>query len=73
MGDGYLTIEEFAEALKERGLPFHEQTIRAWIKKGRIKAVRPGLRQWYIPKGEVDRVLKEANEGDRQALVAALA
>ena len=73
MGDGYLTIPEFVQALRDRGLSFHERTIRLWIKAGRIKAIKPGLRQWYIPREEVDRVLKggEGSGASRVTLVAA--
>ena len=48
------TIGEVAEILR-----FSEQTIREWARNGQIKAVRPGLRAWRIPRSEVQRLLSE--------------
>lgn len=64
MDKRYLTVEEFARELAARGVTFSERTIRLWVKEGRIKAVRPGRRAWYIPEDELDRVLRgEAGSG----------
>lgn len=48
------TIKEVAELLR-----FSEQTIREWARDGQIKAVRPGLRAWRIPRAEVQRLLAQ--------------
>lgn len=48
------TIKEVAEILR-----FTPQAISEWIREGRIKAVRPGLRAWRIPVAEVERLLTE--------------
>jgi excisionase family DNA binding protein len=59
------TIAEVANLLR-----FSEQTIREWARTGQIKAVRPGLRAWRIPRAEVERLLaqyginEKAIEGD---------
>ena len=54
----YLTVEEFAERLKDAGIRCTDRTVRNWIRDGKIKAIRPGRRQLYIPLEELDRVLK---------------
>ena len=59
----YLSAEEFAERLRELGFPFTDRTIRNWIKEGKIKAIRPGARAWYIAESEIDRLLAEEGEG----------
>lgn len=48
------TIAEVAELLR-----FSEQTIREWARTGQIKAVRPGLRAWRVPRAEVERLLAQ--------------
>jgi excisionase family DNA binding protein len=48
------TIAEVAALLR-----FSEQTIREWARSGQIKAVRPGLRAWRIPRAEVERLLAQ--------------
>ncbi len=48
------TIAEVAQLLR-----FSEQTIREWARTGQIKAVRPGLRAWRIPRTEVERLLAQ--------------
>lgn len=55
----YLTIEEFCEELEKRGVKFSPRTIRLWVKQGKIKAIRPGERTWYIPESELDRILSD--------------
>jgi predicted site-specific integrase-resolvase len=54
----FYTIEEFVERLKQAGLVFSPRTVRHWITTGRIKAFRPGQRQWYIPVEEADRLMQ---------------
>jgi excisionase family DNA binding protein len=53
----FYTITEAVAKLKEAGLHFSDRTLRNWIKSGKIKAVRPGDRQWYIPVAEVERIV----------------
>jgi excisionase family DNA binding protein len=68
MGDDkrFLTVEEFTERLNALGLPFSVRTIRVWVAKGKIKAIRPGARAWYIPIEEVERICRSG--GERLAL-----
>jgi len=54
------TIQEVARLLE-----FSDQTIREWAKAGRIKAVRPGIRAFRIPRAEVERLLAEFMIDDR--------
>ena len=54
----YYTIEEFVEHLRKLGMVFSTRTVRHWIKTGKVKAFRPGLRQWYISAEEIDKLLK---------------
>ena len=56
------TIQEVAKLLQ-----FSDQTIREWVRSGRIKAVRPGIRAYRIPVAEVERLLAQF-EIDARAL-----
>lgn len=61
MGDAqqqYYTVDEFVEELKKRGIVYTDRAIRKWIAEKRIKAIRPGKRQWHIPASELDRILR---------------
>ena len=60
--DPWLTVPEVSERLK-----LHPATIRAWVKSGRLGAVRAG-RTWRVRRSEVDRaLLADASPGyDRQ-------
>lgn len=49
--DPWLTVPEVSEQLK-----LHPATIRAWVKSGRLAAVRAG-RTWRVRRSEVDRAL----------------
>lgn len=57
----YMTVEEFTSELNKRGIRLSEQAVRKWIRQKKIRAIRPGARQWYIPVSELERVLKEGN------------
>lgn len=54
------TIQEVAALLQ-----FSEQTIRDWVRSGRISAGRIGLRAWRIPRSEVERLLAQLQISDR--------
>lgn len=45
------TVPEAAEALR-----MHEQTIYKWLRSGKLKSVRPGLK-WLIPESEIQKFL----------------
>lgn len=49
--DPWLTVPQVSEELK-----LHPATIRAWVKTGRLAAVRAG-RTWRVRRSEVDRAL----------------
>lgn len=51
--DPWLTVAEFAEALRVRPV-----TVRSWISKGELKATRAGRRKWLIRRSEVTRMLE---------------
>ncbi len=50
--DPWLTVKQVAEQLQ-----MNPQTIRIWIEKGKLSAVRPGTRRWLVRQSEVDRML----------------
>lgn len=54
------TIQEVARLIR-----FSDQTIREWVRDGTIKAVRPGLRAWRIPRAEVERLLAQMQIDER--------
>jgi excisionase family DNA binding protein len=56
--DPWLTVPQVSEELK-----LHPATIRAWVKSGRLAAVRAG-RTWRVRRSEVDRaMLSDASPG----------
>lgn len=70
VGENYLTIAQFREELAARGLHFHERTIRQWVLTGRVKAIKPGKRQYFIPREELDRVTRSLDENKTALAVA---
>ncbi len=51
--DPWLTVAEFAEAMRVRPV-----TVRSWIAKGLLKATRAGQRKWLIRQSELSRMLE---------------
>ena len=49
--DPWLTVQQVSEELK-----LHPATVRAWVKSGRLAAVRAG-RTWRVRRSEVNRAL----------------
>ena len=49
--DPWLTVPQVSQELK-----LHPATVRAWVKSGRLAAVRAG-RTWRVRRSEVDRAL----------------
>jgi excisionase family DNA binding protein len=47
----WLTVQQVSQELK-----IHPATVRAWVKSGRLAAVRAG-RTWRVRRSEVDRAL----------------
>ena len=50
----FLTVPEVAERLR-----MNPETIRVWLREGRLRGVRPGGKRagWRIPESEVRRIL----------------
>lgn len=51
--DPWLTLAEIAE-----GLRMSPATIRSWISKGTLRAMRAGQRKWLVRRSELDRMLR---------------
>jgi len=49
--DPWLTVPQVSDELK-----IHPATVRAWVKSGRLAAVRVG-KEWRVRRSEVDRAL----------------
>jgi excisionase family DNA binding protein len=56
--DPWLTVAEFAEAMRVRPV-----TVRSWITKGELKATRSGRRKWLVRSSEIDRMLYGERSG----------
>ena len=71
--ESYLTVAEVAELLK-----LNQQTIRNWIDRGELPAIRVGSRRVRIRQSDLDEALTASSERPseeelRQQLVAAIA
>lgn len=42
-------------------LKLNPSTVRLWISRGRLRAVRPGGRKWLVHRSEIDRILSTAD------------
>jgi excisionase family DNA binding protein len=51
--DPWLTLVEIAEELR-----MSPATIRSWISKGTLRAMRAGQRKWLVRRSELDRMLR---------------
>lgn len=54
--DPWLTLAEIAEELR-----MSPATIRSWISKGTLRAMRAGQRKWLVRRSELDRMLAGAD------------
>lgn len=55
----WFTVEEIAEILK-----VHEQTIRGWLRAGRLEGVQIGRRAgWRVSESALNRFLGRDDEG----------
>ena len=54
--DAWLTLAEIAEELR-----VNPATVRLWISRGRLAAMRPGQRKLLVRRSELDRMLREAD------------
>jgi len=58
-GDSLLTVDDIARILK-----LNPQTVRNWIDRGYLRAIRIG-RNVRVTQAEFDRLLEESYTGDR--------
>lgn len=54
--DPWLTLSEIAEELR-----MSPATIRSWVSKGTLRAMRAGRRKWLVRRSELDRMLAGAD------------
>jgi excisionase family DNA binding protein len=57
--DPWLTLAEIAEELR-----LSPATIRSWISKGTLRAMRAGQRKWLVRRSELDRMLRSDDFAD---------
>jgi excisionase family DNA binding protein len=57
--DPWLTLAEIAEELR-----LSPATIRSWVSKGTLRAMRAGQRKWLVRRSELERMLHGADLGD---------
>jgi excisionase family DNA binding protein len=60
--DPWLTLAEIAEVLR-----LSPATIRSWISKGTLRAMRAGQRKWLVRRSELDRMLRGEDFEDAPA------
>lgn len=53
-GESFLKVQEVADRLR-----MNPETIRVWLREGRLRGVRPGGKRagWRVPESEVRRIL----------------
>jgi len=54
--DPLLTLAEIAEELR-----VNPATVRQWVSRGQLKALRAGQRKWVVRRSELERMLSAAN------------
>jgi excisionase family DNA binding protein len=57
--DPWLTLAEIAEELR-----LSPATLRSWISKGTLRAMRAGQRKWLVRRSELERMLRGDDLGD---------
>jgi excisionase family DNA binding protein len=55
--DELLTTEEIAKELK-----YHIETVRKWIREGKLKATRINKKEYRVKRSELERFLAEKQE-----------
>lgn len=53
----WYTVPEAVRELNAKGADVHPETLRRWIRKGKVKVSKPSPRKTLIPKGELIRLL----------------
>jgi excisionase family DNA binding protein len=54
MTDELMTTEEIAQELK-----YHIETVRKWIREGKLKATRINRKEYRVRRSELERFLTE--------------
>lgn len=57
--DELLTTEEIAKELK-----YHIETVRKWIREGKLKAMRINRKEYRVKRSELERFLAEKQEDE---------
>lgn len=52
----WYTVPEAVRELNERGADIHPETLRRWIRSGKVKVSKPSPRKTLIPKNELIRL-----------------
>lgn len=56
----YLTVSEVVDRLAERGVKVTDQTVRRWIKRGKVQSKRLGVSGRFLVEPEsLDRLFTE--------------
>lgn len=55
--DELLTTEDIAKELK-----YHIETVRKWIREGRLKAMRINKKEYRVKRSELERFLEEKQQ-----------
>lgn len=53
----WYTVPEAVRELNAKGADFHPETLRRWIRSGKLKVSKPSPRKTLIPKSEMVRLL----------------
>lgn len=53
----WYTVPEATRELNKRGADVHPETLRRWIRSGKVQVSKPSPRKTIIPKSELVRLL----------------
>ena len=56
-GQDWYTVPEAHHELASKGVTMDLETLRRWIRSGKVKVSKPSPRQTLIPKSELVRLL----------------
>ena len=58
--DGLITTREAADLLTEGGYPVSDETVRNWVRSGRLDAVKNRYgRRWLLRRSDIEPLLQE--------------
>ncbi len=60
----FYTLKAFQKALKQRGLPISDSSVRRLISTGKVKATRCLMRPkfWLVPHSELMRLVNQVSQ-----------